>query len=277
MLRQGVWLTILGLWSFAQGPPAASDEFLRRAIARYSNGDFQSALEFCERAEEFTQDPGLVAFDKAAALYQMGRDRQAELHYRRCLEDAQGVRLARASYNLGNCLVRQSHADNRRLLLEAIACYERCLQQPEVDASLASDVRYNLELAKLLLQSAKAGKPQDDSKSSADTSDGRFPNANEQNAMESADGGDRAEMDRGEKAGRDSPLFGGAEDKRRSRRMTQPGRGNLPPIPDEPVGSTLSPEDARDHLQKAADRIVGERRRHRARGGQPMPAHVKDW
>jgi hypothetical protein len=207
----------------------------------------------------------------------MGQDRQAELHYRRCLEDAQGIRLARTYYNLGNCLVRQSRADNRKLLLEAIACYERCLDQAEPEAPLASDARHNLELAKLLLQSAKAGRPQDDSKSATDASDGRFPNPNEQNAMEAMDGGDRAEMDRGEKAGRDSPLFGGAEDRRRSRRLTQPGRGNLPPIPDEPVGSTLSPEDARDHLQKAADRIVGERRRLRAHGTQPMPANVRDW
>jgi hypothetical protein len=47
-----------------------------------------------------------------------------------------------------------------------------------------------------------------------------------------------------------------------SKRLT-PGPGNLQPIPDEDELKSLPPEEAAEHLRRAAERIVAERKQHR--------------
>ena len=51
------------------------------------NKDYAAALKFYEQAEPLTADPGLVAFNKGATLIRLGRHREAELCYLRCLQD----------------------------------------------------------------------------------------------------------------------------------------------------------------------------------------------
>src|SRR6202011_3040441 len=101
---------------------------------------------------------GLVAFNKAAALYRLGRYGEAESYYARCLEDAGEDRLPQALYNLANCLVQQARDTDTGMLERAVANYERCLRQEPKDSGLAEDARANLELTKALLARAKANR-----------------------------------------------------------------------------------------------------------------------
>jgi Ca-activated chloride channel family protein len=256
----------------ASGP---ADDWLRRGTAAYANGDFQLALELYARAEDRTHDPGLVAFNEAAAFYQLGQDREAELRCRRSLEDAEGPRLTRTMYNLANSLVRQGHTDNGRVLSDAITGYERCLRQPGIDPGLAASARYNLELAKLLMQNARANRSKQDANSDAKLQEDRSPNSGDRTSLDGTDEDNQAGADPAlGNPGGDSDAASRA---RGQRRASQPGRGNIPPLPDSPTSPNLSPDDARVHLQEAAERIQGERRRQRLRPPLPTRADVKDW
>src|SRR5205823_10558028 len=101
-------------------------------------------------------DPGHVAFNKAAALYQLGNYREAERHYRCALENAPEPRRTNARYGLANCLVHEGQDLGAASLQEAIELYELCLRREGLDPDLATDTRHNLELAKLLWLEAQA-------------------------------------------------------------------------------------------------------------------------
>src|SRR5262249_59336214 len=115
----------------------------------------------CAAAEERTGAPGLVAFNRAAVLFQKEDFRDAEVHYARVLEDAAcpPERAARAWYNRGTCLLRRGTSP--AVYRSAIACLEHCLDSPAADEPLKADARHNLELAKLLWNEARktAAKP----------------------------------------------------------------------------------------------------------------------
>src|SRR5262249_56790841 len=94
------------------------DERVRWGTAAFGRQDYVAAVDLSTRAEDQTADPGLIAFNKAAALYRLAGQpeggprrlalyRDAELHYRRSLEDAARQRRLRALYGLGNRLLPQ--------------------------------------------------------------------------------------------------------------------------------------------------------------------------
>jgi hypothetical protein len=56
-----------------------------------------------------------------------------------------------------------------------------------------------------------------------------------------------------------------------------PGKGNLPPVPDEDKLVPLAPEDASAHLRRALDRVLKERREHQQRSARTPAGSVKDW
>ena len=133
----------------------SAGKLLFRGDDAYERGDYGSAADAYSEAEYRTTDPGLVAFNKAAALYRLGLYGEAESCYSRSLEDAEGERRSQAFYNLGNCLVQQARDVDAAMLERAIASYEQCLREEPTDSTLAADARSNLELAKDLLSRAK--------------------------------------------------------------------------------------------------------------------------
>src|SRR5262249_22202407 len=133
------------------GPSADPYELIRRGNAAYAEGRYEAALALYEQAGSRITDPGLAAFDQAAAHYQLEQYREAERHYRYCLEDAAGPRRARALFGLGNSLLRQRSLRGAEALEQAIGAYAECLRQEDLDAELTDGARHNLELAKLLL------------------------------------------------------------------------------------------------------------------------------
>jgi tetratricopeptide (TPR) repeat protein len=279
-MNQLPWRVLLlsaGLSALAAAPALYPEDLVRQGNAAYDRGEFGQAAEAYLQAAERTTDPGLVAFNEGVALYQQGRYRDAELHFRRAREDAQGERRARLLYNLGNCLVQQGRSQDIPRLKEAMAVYEECLQQPSTDAVLAADARHNLELARLLLQQARARKEgsnaaneelnQETPPPSDDREDSR--NGGTEATAPTPDG--RGKMQRAPEAGGDTQAAAQANQKPTA------GKGDLPPIPDDEDASPLTPEDVVQHLQEVAALIAAERRTYRTRPVPPPPPNVKDW
>jgi tetratricopeptide (TPR) repeat protein len=156
---------VLALLAAAPLQTDSPDELIRRANAAFRAGDAEAADKLYAAAEERTADPGLVAFNRAAILFERGLFREAEKHYDRVLEDAvcPADRAAKAWYNRGTCLVRRGGSTS--VYRSAIACFEHTLDSAAADEPLKADARYNIELAKLLWneERKKAAKPEEES------------------------------------------------------------------------------------------------------------------
>ena len=269
-------IPILGvfLWSGAASEPA---ELLRRGNAAFALEQYETALELYEQAEIRTSDPGLVAFNKGAALYRLGRYREAEIHYLLSRQDAEGERLPRVLYDLGNALLMESRARDPKLLTRAITSYEECLRQENAPAELLENAKHNLTLAKLLLQKAKNAKnpsyPNDQNPEDRHPRPEDVGNDSQDSRIGSEfldsrnDGRQRRHVHPG-----DPDSEGGNSDQPREGAM-----GNLPPIPDEDKLVPLSSEDTSAYLKKTADRILEERRKHHMISVARPSQNIKDW
>jgi tetratricopeptide (TPR) repeat protein len=250
-------------------------ELVRQGNLAFAREDYDSAVRLYEQAEVLTTDPGLVAFNKAAALYRLGEYRQAEQHFRRCLEDASGLRRARSLYNLGNSLVKRARTYDVEVLREAVGCYEACLSEGQADSDLVVDARDNLKFAReALAQAEVARKNNPDQKENPD----KDPNdpRHQRNPSSRSDGND-AEPARG--AGQDQmgdqrgipgqrPIPAGQQ--------PRPGAGNVPVLR-EGDSPPLSPQDTEALLKHVEDRIRREHRQRQRSPVPPSPRNLKDW
>jgi tetratricopeptide (TPR) repeat protein len=250
--------------------PPAVEGLLRQGNDAFRGERFDEAVDDYARAEGRALDPGLVAFNKAAALYRLGRFREAELNYRRALEDAQGPRRDRALYDLGNCLLQQAQDRDARMLEKAIDSYRACRRSPGVNPELRADAGHNLELARLLWLRAKDLKqdssPKEDEENNADSQkNGPEDGKSEPGGNPGEPGGPQAQGKEGFEEGK------GPESK-----QPEPGRGNLPTLPDADRLVPLPPEDVTAYLERVAERIRRERQEH-WRSAAPTAPAVKDW
>jgi tetratricopeptide (TPR) repeat protein len=240
----------------------------------YERGDYSSAADAYSKAESRTNDPGLVAFNKAAALYRLGRYGEAESYYTRCLEDAGDDRLPQALYNLANCLVQEARDMDAGMLERAIGNYERCLRQEPTDSSLAEDARANLELARALLARAKANRTSRNDSERA--SGGALREAND--AAPASGSPEPGSRQRNADLARRIPMStDGGDEPLPSDQAPPPGKGNLPPIPDRDKILPLSSEETAAYLKKAAERIAEERREHHKRSTHAPSSSILDW
>jgi hypothetical protein len=272
--RQLLLLVSAGLLIAADTGPDVKN-LVQRGNAAFQRQDYASALALYEKGETAATDPGQVAFNEAAALYKLGRYRLAERHYRCALEDALGRRQALARYGLANCLVRQGDELGSKALQEAIDLYDQCRAATDLDPDLATDIRHNLELAKLLWLEAKA-RPTDQSGEEEGDQSQRPPTDPSNPRPQPGDyepptgrpdsHGDRLPV-KPEPGKQPGP----------GDQQPAPGKGNLQPIPDTTELTPLTPEDAAVHLRDAAARIARERNEHRHQGVKPVAPGVKDW
>jgi tetratricopeptide (TPR) repeat protein len=257
---------LLHIWD-AMTPAPSPEELVRRGNAAYEREEYEAAVASYTKAEGRITDPGLAAFNKAAALYRRGLYREAELQYRCSVEGAAGPRRARALFGLGNALLQQSNSRGADTLRDAVRCFESCLRQDGLDEDLADDARHNLELAKLLLAQAPPksqrppDEPPDEHPDKPDPPD-KQPDTNPGN--EQPGSGRPDPRDRKQRVQRDAGQEPRASDE------PSPGAGTKPPVPDQADLAPLTREDAESYLKEKAAAILKERRESQRGPGKGM-------
>jgi tetratricopeptide (TPR) repeat protein len=256
-------------------PLAHPDDLVRQGNVAFAREEYDRAVKLYEQAEERITDPGLLAFNKGAALYRAGRYRAAELHFRRALEGADGLRRVRARYDLGNCLLQQAGNNDAKGLEEAISCYDACVADVSAAPDLKAWAEHNLELARLLWHEArKAAREGPSPNDQENGNDSASTEPREQRTQRGDPGMQEARPDPRGQAGAQAQADG--KQKPTETPQQTPGKGNLPALPDRDELVPLSPEDAVAYLELAATRIQRERREYRQSGVSSRP-QVKDW
>jgi len=269
-------LVSLSLFLFIQGAEPSSDagDLFRQGNAAFSQEDYESALRMYCQAEGKFADPGWLAFNEGAALYRLGRYREAEMHYWLSRQDASGSRLARVLYDLGNAILRQAANSDAALIHRAIGLYLECLSQSEAGPDLLEDARHNLALARELLKKAKGGKESAPEDSNQSNKPANISKPLTQPNSEGSDSGTNDESSSGQKTSESSE----SENRSNSKNTkSRPGIGNLPPVPDSDQLVPLNPEDTSAYLQKAEERSLRERRLHYGKSSARPSRNVKDW
>jgi tetratricopeptide (TPR) repeat protein len=261
-------------------PPASPDDFIRAGNQAAEREDYESALQLYQQAEERGFDPGLIAFNKAAAYYHLRDFRQAENHYRMALGDAAipSERRTKAFFNLGDCLVEQAGDKDAKMLHEAIRCYEHCLDSGP-DEGLRNDAIHNLELAKLLWIKAAAEDREKPTPNTADPPDPpeRDPNEPKKDDL-GADAGDEPDKNNERKLDQDpNGKVTGKDEPKKVDPAPKPGPSHLPVIADTDELIERSPEDTRAALKQAEMRLKEARQRNRMDLAIPEKSNVKDW
>ncbi len=262
-------------------PPREIETVLREAGAAYWNHDYARAADLYEQAEDWATDPGMVALNRAAAKYRLAlmdgslEDLlEAERLYH-CCTGADDPRRPQALYGQGICLLLKSGDRDLAAVRSAIDYFAQCLHEAKPNESLAADARYNLERARLLalqIQVAKQG-PEEPPPGGDTPPDVRSPDRTPGMQGPFSDpNGDRADPRAG--SGLRKP---DAKQSPRSTDATSPGKGTLPPVADQADPTPLSPQDAAEHLEQAAQRITKEHMIHRQRSARPPAPGVRDW
>lgn len=261
---------LLGAAALDESP----DDLIRRANAAFLRGEIETADHLYAAAEERTGDPGLIAFNTAAVLFQKGQFRDAELHYARVLDDkaCPPDRAARAWFNRGTCLLRRGSTP--AVYRSAIACFDRCLDLNPPDEPLKADARHNLELAKLLWAEANktAAKPElpNAPPPEEDLNPPPQPGFTDQQPGGPDPGGAGGQPDP-----QPQPAPGG---KPNETNVPTPGNNpNLPQLPDEDRMQPLTPEDTREYLRRTAERLKRDRHGLLNLLYGPERPGVKDW
>jgi tetratricopeptide (TPR) repeat protein len=277
-MRVGLWASVIAAgwtWLSAINASQLAHQFVERGDTAFERGDYADAVAAYSQAEGRHPDPGLVAFNQAAALYRLGRYRECALAYRCSLEDASGTRRARALFNRGNALVQDAREAELGELEEAIQAYEECLRQPAVEPGLHEDARYNLELARVLLANARS-QDRAHGASGGDVPNhrarGNGPQPEEMEGHSAVDGQD---PDQGPNL-RDNVVKQPGQAPGASRKLF-PGIGNLPPIPDQEGLVPMTREDACSYLEDVVARVARERRGFRQASGGNQLRRMKDW
>jgi tetratricopeptide (TPR) repeat protein len=278
-------LALPALALLAAGPAAESeppDDLIRRANAAFLRGDTEAADSLYAAAAERTGDPGLVAFNQAAVLYQKGEFYPAEVQYARVLDDkaCPPDRAARAWFNRGTCLLRRGGGTG--VYRSAVACFEHCLDSSATDETLRADARHNLELAKRLWMEAnrKAARPENPNTPPPEERPESQPppGGADQDPTNPAD----TEAGPGAKnlAQSARPVPGAVPKNGSPREASTPTAGNnrkLQPLDDTDQAQPLSPEDTREYLRRTDERLRDERRKMlRLLSGPDRPG-VRDW
>jgi tetratricopeptide (TPR) repeat protein len=278
-------LTLLAILTLSAAEPSGADAFLRQGNDAYARGEYEESIKFYEQAEGATFDPGLIAFNKAAAHFRLGQHKEAIECYRRCLQDdsAPSERRARAHFDLGNALVDFAgkgpytsaesvalgvgivlHAgDDPYALGEAIAEYRACLLQKNLTPQLRADARHNLELAQLRWLKVRSKLPED--KKAGDPSEPPYRKKDDPKEYKEV----KATKDTIRVKSDDVP-----EPSAKPKHVHSEGTPVV--LPDQERVLNLSPEQALATLAKEALRIAQARRNQDHPRG-PVVLTRKDW
>lgn len=266
---QAAAVAVLALFSLSAASP--TDEALRQGERAYHAKDYATALRHFERAAAMTPDPGFVAFNKACTLYRLNDFHEAEVHFRRCLEDSEAPRhrQMRAWFDLGNCLLKQGSAEGPRFYREASEAFRQAISLAAPTDPIFADSRYNLELAQNLWirHRRKDHDPaSEDPSNEPKVKKGERPGKEGQN-----DGKDPSED------ASDDDRKGNSEGKDPQGKTSKNLRaGPLQVLPDQERPTPLDARDVARHLEQALERIRREQQRAQDARRLPSP-DFKDW
>lgn len=259
MRRAALFLLIVLL--IAAAPPSdPPDDLVRRANDALRAGNVAEADKLYAAAEERTADPGLVAFNRAAVLFEQNLYSQAERYYDRVLEDAAcpPERAARAWYNRGTCLLnRGGSADVYRA---AVACFENALDSPAADQEVRDRAPHNLELAKLRWndERRKNAKPNEQSPNDKPPPEQDQQSRPDSNKNDNGQEPDNADGKPGTQKSGQQPQPGqptkGDAPKGANEQNVPANNPNLRVLKDDQDVQKLSPEEAREYMKEAAKR-----------------------
>jgi tetratricopeptide (TPR) repeat protein len=262
----------LALLVLAGAAPQVAEDAVRQGNEAIMRKDYDAALRLYEQAEVDAPDPGLVAYNKGTALFRLGRLREAELCYLRCLQDKaiSAERRRKALYDLGVALLQRG-ADMRdsEALGRAVESFDLCYQESAADKKLHDDAEHNLELARLLWRKVRSEKGEGDK----NDNDGSDPKRKSSNKSPSDRGDDGADEDPGQ-----GPINKAQPGDRKvaDTDKKMPGTGNVQALPDRDQLQTMDANDALERLAREIRRI--ERQQAEAMGTTYQPGgSVKDW
>lgn len=270
----------------AAAPPVrdTAEDAIRRANAAFLAGDRPEADRLYVLAEGLTADPGLVAFNRAAVLFQQGDFREAEVHYARTLDDAAcpPERAARAWYNRGTCLLRRGGPAS--VYRSAIACLERCVDAPAADEPVRADARHNLEVAKALWNEARKADAKEKPNNPPPPEDPRSDPEPQPQPKEPEPETNPGTGDTGGKKTGEAPKVGPQptdparpKDADPNAAPVQGAPSAAPQLQNEDAVQQLSPDDTRAHLRRIAERLDKDRRDLRRTLSPPIRPGVRDW
>jgi tetratricopeptide (TPR) repeat protein len=279
-------LSFLGcLILIGAAPNTPPDDLIRQGNKAIEKDEYEAALQLYLDAEERGTDPGLIAFNKAAAYWHLGEFRMAENHYRMALDDqaAPTERRVKAFYNLGNCLVKQAKEGDYGLLREAIRYYEYCLDLA-TDEEILKKAKHNLELAKLLWNQARASSANPPTPNSNEPSDtprqpkpkNKPDSKKENDTLKNDDGKDPKKETDPKKVVKGNEKVEPTNDPNKTD-TPQPGPGRVPVIPDNDKLSDLDATDVKNALDAAEYRLNEIRKRLRGYAATPEKPSGKDW
>src|SRR2546430_429730 len=142
------------------------------------------------------------------------------------------------------------------MLEEGVDCSRRCLVHPETPADLRTDAAHNLEVAKQLWLKARAAAK--DSSPKNDAREDQNPSTKKEAKAPSLTPNDKKG-----RPGKDGdpgfdPKGNGPDAGEAAKKMA--GRGQLFSLPDQDEPISLPPDAAADFLERAARRLLDERR-----------------
>jgi hypothetical protein len=270
------------------------EELVRRANEAFRAGDVDGADKLYAAAEERTTDPGLVAFNRGAVLFDRAMAsptekhlfRDAEKQYERVLDDAAcpPERAAKAWFNRGTCLL--ARGGTLGVYRSAIACFEHTLDSPAADTDLKRRAAHNLELAKLRWneERKKAAKPEEESPNKKLPPEEehqprpepeRPGGGTEQNpGNETTPGGQQPQTGM---QPQQVPLPKNGDKPTPTEQKTAGNNQNLQVPEDKDEVQKLSPEEARAYLQETAKRRKRELHSMLETLYGPDRPNVRDW
>ncbi len=281
--------TFLILFLLAAAAPSQAetpDELIRRANDVFRAGDKVTADRLYTLAEERATDPGLVAFNRGAVLFDRKSYREAELCYERALKDGAcpPERAAKAWYNRGTCLLYRG--GTIEVYRAAIACFEHTLDSAAADEQLKGRAADNLELAKLLW--AEERKKAENAKKSPNMDvppeeDGRPKPQPAKKGSTDPDPDNQTNQTTKDKV---TPKDGSTQPQQNSKTATKPtetekkiagNNAGLEVLKDEDKVQSLSEKDARANLAETAKRIKREQESLLRSLYPPERPTVRDW
>jgi tetratricopeptide (TPR) repeat protein len=277
-IRKAWWVLVLGFALLGATPAEDADELVRRGNAAFAREEYEAAVKLFEQAEVLTTDPGLVAFNKAAALYRLNRYAEAVAHYRCALEGATGPRRPRVLYDLGNSLVKRARGNDVQALQEAVTRYETCLREAESDPDLALDARDNLQVARALLVQAQAAAQRKDSEPKSKDPDEDESHSSKPDKKTRPQGSDEEKPDPSRKTGAERTAEGTDPQQKPipSDERPQPGAGQQRVL-EEDAQAPLPSEETEALLRRVWQRIEKKRQQHQLIPAPAASHRAKDW